>query len=549
MDIKRKKALLSLALAFIMPLSSCGMQNNPTKDELKPIKFEVGASREFIADDDLQIKENHHQALEAFRSYLDSIYIDYPFIDHYLSEEEVDSLINSANVPTACLRSYNLDARELGINIKNNTINFLKKNPSYQMPFAVYSNDALYQAFEEALYSALDSFLHTDGDLNEDLHCMEGLSIVFGDGDECKVDGLDEDKVYDYEAVVLGFYDDTRNLIVIDIDNIQKVVSSTEVSYREVLLSTIMHELNHVRQKVCSCRLEQNSELRSSFKYDDESSSLLTESSSESELYNLNRLKPLSEDFTFTYASERNHEAMILLMALCNENASIEDYYQAIFDTDNQALYNFLGLASREDIKKFYKIIYSMDAISFRNDLAFKVYNEDERNTKSLAEFKSELGYDYLVELYRIVLDRLSTYTYNNPDFTLEDNLLLLSVVEDIICDPYFTIGDKTSETYQRFMNNLTNMEHAYKSFLSEFYDEEMTEITLMDTDTYTYEVSLAGKVNDKAYYHSYGKKIDKLIKRFPILKAIIRDRGYFEGNYELVFGTNDTLTLKKEDF
>lgn len=554
---KSKKAVLSLILSLIIPLTSCGAKSNEKIDDSTSTAIEASVE-ELTFDDTYKEKEQRKFALEYFQNYLDSIYTEYPLIDFYLSEEAINNLITSANTNTRCLKTYPKDVDAIISRIKTNSENFLKRNSSFDSAFLSNdSNSEQNELFEKALYETISIMLKEETDLNEDIHRMEGLSIVFGDGSRVYDENYLEKIVLKVEDAyfVLGFYDTTINLMVIDpcaimlVSEIKGEMIGID-SFYEILLSTVMHEFNHVRQSVCDCRKEQNNALLSSFRYDNFSSSALTESAAESELYNLNKF-PYNEYRTsddYSYMNERNQEAIIFLMALFNEHANVSDYYKAIFDTDYQELYNFLNLTSREDIKKFYNALYSMDAIGLRNDLVLRAYNEEERETKTLYDFRCDLGYDYLIEIYRFVLNHMSTYTYNHPDLSLEDNLVLLSIVQDIVCDTYFTVGDEESENYQRLKDNLINMDYAYKTFLCDVYSVDMDYISSMGTNIFDYEMTLSDRANNqKSYIRSYNKKSDELLRRFPILKAILKNRGYFFGNYERVLTNGDNFSLRLE--
>lgn len=552
---KNKKAVLSLLLSMIIPLSACG--NNSKK----PVVDNPVSSIEVNIDDDLsfdstyQRKEEKKFALDYFHNYLDSIYTEYPFIDHYLSDEEIDGLIEAANNPTKCLKTYPKDVNAIISTIKANSEKFLKQNSSFNSAFSNGSetDNEINKVFEKSLRETLTIMMDEKGDLNEDIHRMQGLSIVFGDGLRIYDQDYLQGTVIKLEvtSLILGFYDPSINLMVLDPDAIKTYAESRAYiegidPLYDTMLSTVMHETNHVRQAVCDCRREQNAKIVDSMKYEENTSSALTESSAESELYNLGKFPydSFRETYDYSYLQERDEEAIILLMSLFNENADISDYYQAIFDTDYQSLHNFLGLTSKEDIRTFYKVLYSMDGISLRNNLVYDAYSEDERDIKTLYDFRCDLGYDFLIDVYRFVLDRMSTYTYNHEDFTLEDNLVVLEIIQDILCNTFFTVGDESVESFQRFKDNLINMEHAYKTFLCDVYSVDMDEIKDMKEKTFYYEAAISNRINLDLTYTKFDKKLEDLLRRFPVLKAIVKNREYFLGNYERILIETDDISL-----
>ncbi len=539
---KNKKAILSLILSLIIPLSACTSKSNDRGSDT-PVAIESSIDEDLKFDKSYAEKKDRLFALSFFRDYLDSIYVEYPLIDHYLSDEEIDNLISSANTRTRCLKTYSKDVGAIIDKIKANSEEFLKNNPKYMSAFStdhvIYGEN---EVFERALWQYLPIMMNETNNLNEDIHRLEDLVIVFGEGS-----GIYDEDDGTLNDTILGYYDPRINLMVIDPFNIRilaeyKETESDRDKFYDLMLSTLMHEFNHVRQNPCACRIEQNETILSSIKYDTLYSSSLTESSAESELYNLDTY-PYNEYKTssdYSYSNERNEEAIIFLMALFNENALIDDYYDAVFDTDYSTLYNFLSLTHRDDIRRFYNVLYTMDAICLRNDLVLNVYSEEEREIKTLSDFRTDLGYGFLIDLYRFVLNRMSTYTYNHPDLSLEDNLVLLSTIQDILCDPYFTAGDKDSLSYQTLRDNLTNMDYAYKTFLCDFYSVEMEDIQKQADKILTYELCLDDMANNKdTSFRSYSKKSEALLQRFPILKAILMNRNLMHINYENVLADN----------
>ncbi|MDE6292783.1 MAG: hypothetical protein K2L98_03795, partial [Bacilli bacterium] len=214
-------------------------------------------------------------------------------------------------------------------------------------------------------------------------------------------------------------------------------VDEQESKFNDILLETLLHEFNHVRQKACKCRVSQGLVLDNMFVYDGSYISTISESSAESDLYIMGKYpRGLSMQFgDYVYESERADELLLLTLALCNENAKIEDYYNAIADTDYAALYNFYDLRSREEIYDFYHIVYSIDSKNFRNNLWEKIYTEEELESKTYFDYNVDIGYAYRVDIFRMVLEKLTKYTGSKGPqlFNLKENLATLDILKSII--------------------------------------------------------------------------------------------------------------------
>lgn len=309
--------------------------------------------------------------------------------------------------------------------------------------------------------------------------------------------------------------------------------------YSDILLETLLHEFNHVRQKACDCRVEQGLVLADMFVYDNNYVSTISESSAESELYIMSKY-PQDYSFQFddyAYEKERADELLLLTLALCNENANIEDYYNAIADTNYVALYNFYDLQSREDIHDFYRIVYAIDSKNLRSNLWESIYTEEELAEKTVFEYTVDIGYAYRVDIFRMTLEKLTKYTNNKGSklFTLKQNLAIFNILKNIIVkDSYMYYEDNLDDEtiiyrkyYEEYMvKNIAVLEYEYIKFLSEYYGASISEIRCMeDNEIQEFVQNVINVVNYQYTSNRKDKEAFNLIYKFPILSTLLRKR------------------------
>jgi len=320
-----------------------------------------------------------------------------------------------------------------------------------------------------------------------------------------------------------------------------------------------LHEFNHVRQKACECRINQGLVLDNMFVYDGSYISTISDASAESDLYIMGKY-PHGYGMQFgdyVYESERAYELLLLTLAICNEDAKIEDYYNAISNTDYAALYNFYDLRSREEIYDFYHIVYSIDSKNFRNNLLEKIYTEEELEEKTYFDYNVDIGYAYRVDIFRMVLEKLTEFTDKKgpKSFTLRDNLAVFNILKNIVVkDAYEYYEDDTNpemvryrKYYEEYMvNNIVILENRYVDYLSQYYGVSVSDIRKMEnTEISEYVQTLINVANYEYSGNSKDKEALSLFGRLPILDSLLRKRyisfydypDFIEDNQELIFG------------
>lgn len=569
--LKCKKGIISLSLALTMASQmGCGSYSKPLETESivaleeetlsapiedikETIKEEI--NEEIKEVDTLKIAEEYEKAFSDYD-------MDYALEDYFISHEEVEDIIKHANVETVCTFDGEVKASNILDIISKNTLEFIKENPEYESLFINY--DEIGEKFDEQvefenqLFSVLlDIFIKSTNDISEDACKMQDLKIAFVDAPE-EIEGMenvhkliyhDEDEDVD---LILGVYDEEKNFILLNKEDMLKTAEIDSCSYEDVLYLTLYHELNHMRQDKCNCRMEQDSKY-SSINYSQDTISTLMESSAESELYNLRKdYSYLEKDhYSYTYFKEREDESLLLLMALFSEKGTPENYYNAIFDSDPASLYEVFDLNTDEEIYDFYKLLFIIDTFNYRTYLPFDYYETDIVEWEQADEFEHILGKMYRTEVFSNTLAKLVLYTKNNPDFTFQDNLMMFNIIKNSVCDDAYylvEVEDEYKQAYdEEFVNAIEDLDKKYKTFLCEFYDVTMDEIKeIEDYDIMLYGDALCSYVQTgDAIFERFESDCYNLVNRFPLLRPIMYTKLYYFDRYNAMFD-EDNLILTK---
>lgn len=563
---KKVAALLAAATLF----TSCGKQSSEEIVDMPPIETEEETHT--IEMSEYEIEQMYQDKLtDLYADYFQDYPINYNHIEEYLSNEQVDQIIEYSNIETHCERRYELDPELFFDILKENSENYVSLHPEFRIPFLEepYVEKHVVD-FEANLRYTINTIINGKNDIYEDLHQVEKLTVVFGNASKFYSNSEDDERYYlvyasEDDSVILGVYDSVQNIIVVDDEAIELITSmyyeleDQQEKFNDILLETLLHEFNHVRQKACECRVNQGLVLDNMFVYDGSYISTISEASAESDLYIMGKY-PHGYGMQFgdyVYESERADELLLLTLAICNEDAKIEDYYNAISNTDYAALYNFYDLRSREEIYDFYHIVYSIDSKNFRNNLWEKIYTEEELEEKTYFDYNVDIGYAYRVDIFRMVLEKLTEFTDKKgpKSFTLRDNLAVFNILKNIVVkDAYEYYEDDTNpemvryrKYYEEYMvSNIVILENRYVDYLSQYYGVSVSDIRKMEnTEISEYVQTLINVANYEYSGNSKDKEALSLFGRLPILDSLLRKRyisfydypDFIEDNQELIFG------------
>ena len=561
---KWKENFIALSLAIVIPFTCTGCNSKKSNEQLKEAfasnQKEIINENNFNNETESEKSENGLSEFEniSLSSYLDaimSIPIMYNNEEYYITYEQVEKLIEASEKETKCSYVYdgNLDKEieNLISQIENNSIEFLENNPEYERiiwrknyPDYVDSNmDFIKINFNVILQSALKNILkNATNDISEDICKFKDLSIV-----------IKKEIISDIEGNnVLGSYDPDLNVIYLNIDSIYKIALENKeyddydvIELNNVVKNTLIHELNHVRQQACSCRLKQNITY-SEIGYPN-CISFILESSAESALYNLKQDYSYNEknEFDYTYYDERTKESLILLLGLLQDDMKLEDYYNAIFDCDLEAFYKYCGVKTEEEKYILHKIWYALDGLCYRNDLPFRVTKENSLTNK---ELKDIIGTSYCADIFRLVLCHMVEYTYNNPNFTIEDNLIIFNIVKDTIAQNIkkaeIIDEEKIQYTYEEETTNaIYTLDQLYMEFLSKYYKIEKDKLKILEEEC---DKSLDCYLVLSSPYEFQNLEVQYFLEKYPILKQVLTFH-IINGNEYQEFLEANNLSLSRK--
>lgn len=531
---KKSNRLMALVLATALVMGTTGCTNGVRSYRDSLVGVEV--VNDFDDEDLADVTRLSSDVLNEYLLYYSTIEMGYDNKDLYLPWQQVIDVIEASKTYKECHHLYHDDAVSLLDKITNNSRNYVKQSDKYLLAF---TNEAEKLGNENvAVLSALKIFLdNASNDVLEDVCQMQDLKIVY-DNPNTNVLETDE-KIISDGSLVLARYLPDENLIVVDDENIKKVAAFSNVTVLEKTIEVLSHELNHVRQQACDCRIKQGQGYEN-FNYDDNVSSIM-EASAESELYNLKSGSfEVKDTGQYSYADERMYEARLLLLGLCHDNVTIKDYYNAIYDGDLKALYRFFGAEKDADVYNLYNIIYSVDSILMRNNY---VYNHYHKDVISLQDAQRIVGHDYVANIFSRTLYNMVNYTGTHDDFTLEENMLLLNIVKNVVVEALYDKeyqntdnGYITDFVYDdELVSRVFEEEEKYVSFLSDYYKISVQEIREIEK---TFQKSIS--CYDETTYEKLHKKV---LKKFPLLGAIEAANPVTGYEYD-VFLSKNKLTL-----
>lgn len=548
-----RKISLALLLSVLIPFEAGCAKTNTAQSAPKD-----NISKEIEDDSVAEIKEEVEDSLSEREviSYFKEYQPQYYFEESLITPAKVDEIIEKSTKDTECTFEFDGNIDNIIETIQNNSNTYILEHPEYSSAFTTdilkideYSDQI---DFEISLKNVFEELIEKgNNNIYEDFHRMQDLKIVFGN---CQEEEKTNERIllYDeFESLVLGSYDVIDNVIVLDKEAIKIDMEMYDESFLEALYKTLLHEINHVRQQKCPCRITE--ELNQTDLSYDEYPTFIMESSAESEIYNLDKeiFSYGKDSFDYTYHELREYESLLLLLALFDTDKNIDEFYKAIFDTDLEALLTFFNVEEK-DTYTFYKLWYIIDSLDFRTDLSNSMYSESEYGNITLGEYQEDIGYAYRTQIFAMSLARLSEYTVNNEDFTLIDNLLMFNIIKNKIAANayiYEEIGDEIVKKYDPvFVDEVFGLEQKYREFLIYHYDVNLDEITDLEYyEVNTYGDTLMGLVNSSwEYDESYLEKSEELLKRFPLLKATVFPDVYFIDYFNEMKENNSALVLTK---
>lgn len=560
--LKWRENFVALSLALVISFTCTGCQSKEVEEELEePFSYSQDEEKlnKVVVEDSEPVKEEEELNIASYLEAIMSVPIMYNYEEYYLTYEQVEKLILEAEKKVECHNEYsgNLEEEieELISQIEDNSLKFLEGYPEYERILwfkDLYLGeldtdvDFLNIVFNITLKFALKHCLEdATNDIAEDICKLKELSIVAKRGN-----------FQDDESIVFGSYLPELNAIVLNVDTIYQELLNEKneeelgvLELDEAIEKTLLHELNHVRQQACSCRLEEDAP--STLEYQD-AYSFIMEASAESALYNQEQdyMAFYKEKYDYTYYFERERETLILLLGLFHDDIKIDDYYNAIFDSDLEAFYRFCGVKTEEEKYVLHKIWFALDSLESFNSFPYEVTGE---KVLTRGKIQDIVGTSYCVDIFKLVLSHMVDYTFSNSELTVEDNLALFNIIKSIIVeearkleetgneeDPYCFVYDVETKS------SIKELENLYIDFLSDYY--EMSEEELRDLEQKC-DISLYRRIansDDLSFVYRYNFDECLFLDKYPILKYILSMSYISKDDYQKFLEADVILSRKK---
>lgn len=516
--MKRKRIkFIAYLLSLSMSLTGCNALNKDNISNGQIIESLLESSEESLESEPIEIIEEVEETPIPLNPLISEYMAYYDFETPYYINGYMVSPLKTDYYKSECTYSELLTSYEIANRIKENSASIPMSHSNF---FECNKN-------VDMIASIIDEIKENNtNNVNEDIHTILSIKIYYKDYYD-----LSSFKI---EDTTLAYYDEDTNILIVNKYNILTMSDLEGKTYDEVLKQILAHEFNHIRQDKCSCRIFDLNDLE----YSDNSMTFIKESSAESELYNI---KDSYTEYGI-YQYERELETEILLLSILSDS-EIDEYYNAIFDTDLKALHEFFSLKSEEDINDFNQIIYQMDALLYRNS-----YNTLENTYIDTADYELSIGYNYKIEIFKRCILNLLTKT-NNKNISLEENLTIFNIIKNILIKNAFTYREEDDHfirvTDSNFIESFKELEEKYIEFLSVYYDTEIEEIrSLEEVEIKCIIVNINNIIDGKDVINYKDEEAFEILNKYPLINNILNTTDIYQSNYETYLEDfNYTLT------
>ena len=527
----KKPRAAAVALSLVLSINMAGC----TKTQYKNIELSNSSSTVGITNHcHVTVLDSAKKIIEEaeYLALCDNIKPTYNCEEYYITEEEIDTIISNASIVATCDNKDD-DVLSLINQIDSNTESYIKDKGNLLNAFHI--GDAYEELDEEKfrtmIYEAITESLYDRNDINLEYYCkLKDIKIVIERGNvDVNLFGYFNPTINDS-----NYHINDKDTLVLCLDNIIKYYQEYLLKYEKyselydnpydiyyfIKEYILKHELNHVNQVACNCRLEKGQtylDVRTlSLETPDRidfPGKFLMEASAESNLY-LNDYD-YKHDSSYIYPDLRDKEALILLLSLYSFN-DIEEYYDAIEDSNLPKLYDFLGINTKNDFYDFYKVLYQIDSIyGYSSFLDNFIREGDNFTCEKAMEFIGDAAY---TDLYKLFIKNAIECTNKNSKLTLEDNLFLYELGRSIILGSSYKI---TEVGYKYYWNDdrikeFENLDDIYKSYLTTHYETSFENLKQLETKTIESVSTI-----------SYNTNLErKITNEYPILKTIFFTMG-----------------------
>lgn len=358
-----------------------------------------------------------------------------------------------------------------------------------------------------------------------------------------------------------GEYHPSDNFMLINIGGLITCHKSIE----EILASiesTVSHEFRHVEQVDYFDKTRHSS---AALSFDCNHANLLNEASATSSLTNLNiftRKDKEPDDFTYSYKYYRDLENQLFFCSVFDNNKTLDKYYTAITNRDNNGILEFLGATNQKEKRELLRVIYAINSLAYNSKTGS--YNTDylanlthkkthdwpddtdiykmtdnikflhyitiiKYSLRGLINYNLESVYynSELSGLNDIILDKSNNFVKKDR-LSLEENVFLYYLIVSRMANYSCVIMNNVRSYYADFLNEYKSMEESYFKILSVIYKADINTIRTIflsyNSSNIDYELGCYyGNVIGDEYFkdavHQNQDIIKAVLSKFPKLK------------------------------
>lgn len=485
LKVKSLAVILSLTIGATS-LTACGKKITPTNDNLDTsLNFSESLDKPVLSEKELQ------DVISEYTKALTTYEVHYKYQDFFLAQDDLKQIINHAafeKLQSSCQKQIQLNSQEDIEQAINELQNQILNNSGGDV--VLYKDEQKEIILSDILERALKNiFLHSSNNLVEDYCLLENAKII--------IDNENED---DY---LTGVYQRSDNSIYLYNQNILDMAINNYEQYIDIVTKVLEHEINHLRQYVCDCHKKYFSSidyLTNNYVSSDNVVTFLLEASAESSLYNQNI--DYNKNLDYSYEMLRTIEEELFLINLPSKN--LNAYYDAIFNSSLSDLFAFFNLQYEQDIKDFYSILYTLDTMDGRTNLA------DILKQTTDEELYKKLNYNYRAGIFKLGLKNLLNYTIQN-ELPIDENICLFNLLKKEVCHSAYTTriasdGSIAKDYDPDLIKDIISLEDIYYHFLLDYYQITENQYKVLEQKIFMLEEDSVNKTIANKY---------NLIKRF----------------------------------
>ena len=196
-------------------------------------------------------------------------------------------------------------------------------------------------------------------------------------------------------------------------------------------------------------------------------------------------------------------------------------------------------MQSKKEKYKLYKILAAFDGKNGYNNIGFNIMKSNKISSK---DAKKSIRYNYKLDIFHKVLSNMVDYTSTHPDFTIEENLQMLNIIECCISNDneYLTTKNKFD---RKFIIDFYQSETKYLDFLSSYYFKGEKDSDEIKED---YQENFIEPTAFLDCYEHLDYDDNELLQKFPLLRPIIFANPYAEHQHEYFVEENKKFIKEK---